>query len=302
MVEKLAPICLFTYNRLNETKQTVQALKKNFLASKSELFIFSDGPKNHHTDGKVKLVRDYIKTIDGFKTITIFESKTNKGLANSIINGVTKVVNEYKKVIVLEDDLLTTPNFLDFMNQSLNFYQKNKKIISISGYTINLPSLKNSSKDFYFGYRASSWGWGVWKDRWISIDWDLNDYHDFIKDKKAVRDFKKGGSDMPRMLRKHIEGEIDSWAIRFCYHQFKNNMVTLFPTISKLKSIGYSKEATHTTGTKRFITPIDKSLKKEFYFENFNMLDQQLVKEFAYFFSIKNRIINQFWQRFNFEK
>ena len=299
---ELAPVILFTYNRLEETEQTIEALKKNFLAPKSELFIFSDGPKNHETKDKVKIVRDYIKSIDGFKKITIFESKTNEGLANSIIKGVTKVVNEYGKVIVLEDDLLTTPNFLDFMNQALDFYQKNKKIISISGYTMSLPSLKNSSKDFYFGYRASSWGWGVWKDRWKVIDWDVNDYHNFIKDKQAVRDFKKGGSDMPRMLSKQIEGKIDSWAIKFCYHQFKNKMLTLFPTISKLESIGFSKDATHTSGTKRFITPIDKSHKEEFYFENFKMIDPQLTKEFADFFSIKNRIINQFWQRFNFEK
>ena len=138
MVEKLAPICLFTYSRLEETKRTIEALKKNFLAPKSELFIFSDGPKNHETKDKVKAVRDFIKTIDGFKKITIFESKTNEGLAKSIINGVTKVVNEYGKVIVLEDDLLTTPNFLDFMNQALLFFELNLSIYSINGYSLAL--------------------------------------------------------------------------------------------------------------------------------------------------------------------
>jgi GR25 family glycosyltransferase involved in LPS biosynthesis len=298
----LAPICLFTYNRLEETKQTVVSLQANFLAKDSELFVFSDGSKNKSSCRKIQAVRDYLKSIAGFKSVTIYESDVNKGLAKSIIEGVSKLLANNDKVIVMEDDLVSTPNFLNFMNQALNFYQKNKKIISISGYTMNLPSLKNSSEDFYFGFRASSWGWGVWKDRWTAIDWDVNDYYDFIKDKKAIRDFKKGGSDMPRMLRKQMEGKIDSWAIRFCYHQFKNKMLTLFPTISKLESIGISKDATHTSGTKRFITPIDKSHKKEFYFENFKMIDTQLTKEFADFFSIKNRIINQFWQRFNFEK
>lgn len=297
-----APICLFTYNRLEETKQTVVSLQANFLAKDSELFVFSDGPKNKSSCCKIQAVRDYLKSIEGFKSVTIYESNVNKGLAKSVIEGVSRLLAKSDKVIVMEDDLVSTPNFLDFMNQALNFYQKNKKIISISGYTMNLPSLKNSSKDFYFGYRASSWGWGVWKDRWIAIDWDVNDYRNFIKDKKAVRDFKKGGSDMPRMLRKQMEGKIDSWAIRFCYHQFKNKMLTLFPTISKLESIGFSKDATHTSGTKRFFTPIDKSHKIEFNFENFKMIDPQLAKEFANFFSTKNRIMNQFWRRFNFEK
>jgi hypothetical protein len=296
----LAPICLFTYNRLEETKQTILALQKNYLAKDSALFVFSDGSKNKDSSHKIQAVRDYLKNIEGFKSVTIYESNVNKGLAKSIIEGVSKVLANSDKVIVIEDDLVCTPIFLDFMNQSLDFYKNDSAVFSISGYTLNLPSLKNEKKDFYFGYRASSWGWGIWRDRWFPIDWEVKDYTTFVNDKKKVSDFKRGGSDMPRMLKNQMNGKIDSWAIRFCYHQFKENLMTVFPTISKLESIGFSKDATHTSGTKRFITPIDTELKRDFSFKKFTVIDEKLNRESSAFFSVKNRIINQLHQRIKF--
>ena len=156
-------ICLFTYNRAFETRQTIEALKLNFLAPFSQLFIFSDGPKNESDAEKVGEVRNYIRSIDGFKTVEIIESTINKGLANSIIEGVTQIIDKYEKVIVLEDDLVTTPNFLDFMNQALCFYNGKNNIFSISGFTMDLPSLAACKQDFYFSQRVSSWGWATWK-------------------------------------------------------------------------------------------------------------------------------------------
>ena len=294
----LAPICLFTYNRLDETKHTVTALQSNFLASKSELFIFSDGPKSN-TVNEVSAVRAYLKSIKGFKKVTISESKINMGLANSIISGVSTVLGNNKTVIVLEDDLITTPNFLDFMNQALDFYSSDKSILSTTGYTLDLPSLPKN-KDFYFGYRASSWGWGTWRDRWQNIDWGVSDYNEFYSNKKLVKKFKAGGSDMPRMLRRQMEGKIDSWAIRFCYHQFKNELYTVFPNLSKIQSIGFSKKATHTSGSKRFKTKVDNSFKRKFKFEKYDKINKDLAREFSAFFSLKNRITNQLYQKLNF--
>jgi GT2 family glycosyltransferase len=112
---KLAPITLFVYNRLDHTIDTVMALQKNDLSKESELFIFSDGPKNKDDEKKVLAVRKYIKSIKGFKKVTIFESKKNKGLANSIISGVTKIINKYGRIIVLEDDIVTSKYFLIFL-------------------------------------------------------------------------------------------------------------------------------------------------------------------------------------------
>lgn len=291
---KLAPICLFTYNRLEETKKTLAALQQNNLAKESELFVFSDGWKNKVGKGKVIAVRKLLKDIRGFKKVTVFESETNKGLANSIINGVTQIIEQYEKVIVLEDDLVTSSNFLDFMNQALNFYEDNDKIFSISGFSMDLKSLKNYDKDFYLGYRASSWGWATWKYRWDKIDWEVEDYNNFKNSYKQKQLFKRGGNDLPRMLNNQIKGRIDSWAIRWCYQQFKNKQFTVFPKKSKVKSIGFGTDATHTQKTKRFHTILDNSLQKKFSFEEEVYLIDKLVKEHKSKFSIIMRILDRF--------
>mgnify|MGYP006309741777 CR=1 FL=1 len=122
---KLAPIVLFVYNRPEHTKRTIKALKNNKLAQESELFIFSDGEKSSNDYQNVKKVRKIINNIIGFKNIKVFESEINKGLADSVIDGVTKIINDYEKVIVLEDDLITSKNFLSYMNRALNFYEDN---------------------------------------------------------------------------------------------------------------------------------------------------------------------------------
>ncbi len=290
---KLAPICLFTYNRLKETRQTVDALQNNYLAGESELFIFSDGPKDEKGFSKVKEVRDYLKTVEGFRNVSIIESKENKGLANSIIDGVSEIIEKYGKVIVLEDDLITSPNFLDFMNQSLEFY-KNRNIFSISGYSFNLPSLNSYQQDFYLGYRAFSWGWGTWNDVWENVDWEVKGYHTFIKSAKQQKRFMRGGSDMPRMLKKQINGKIDSWAIRWCYDQFQKDMLTIFPRVSKVKSIGFGKSATHTKQTKRFDTILDDGSQRSFVFDEFPKIHLELIKEFKKRFSIMNRLKDRF--------
>ncbi|MFW6016806.1 MAG: glycosyltransferase, partial [bacterium] len=234
----LSPIVLFVYNRPEHTKKTIKALKKNKLADKSKLFIFSDGEKSANDKQKVKEVRKIINKIDGFKQGKVFESEENKGLANSVIDGVTKIINQYGKVIVLEDDLITSKNFLRYMNRALDFYEEDKKIWSISGYNLPIGIPDDYKHDVYLSYRASSWGWATWKDRWDKIDWDINDYSEFINDKSAQKLFNRGGSDMKNMLKSQMEGKIDSWAIRWCYNQFKNDSYTIYPVVSKVKNIG----------------------------------------------------------------
>ncbi|PIE99950.1 MAG: sugar transferase [Maribacter sp.] len=292
-MKKLAPILLFTYNRLYETRETVKALQKNYLATESELFVFSDGAKDSIGEEKVNKVRDYLKTISGFKRVHIKEAKINQGLAKSVVNGVTEIIDQYNKVIVLEDDLITSPNFLDFMNQALDFYSGFPKVISISGYTLDLPALKNYPNDFYIGYRASSWGWGTWKDKWENIDWEVSDYVEFKDNRKERLEFGKIGSDMPRMLKNQMDGKIDSWAIRWCYHQFKHRLVTIFPAKSKIKNIGIGEEATHTTIGTRFETPLDVGDSRIFGFDKVLVGDDNVIKDFRSRFSVKMRVLDR---------
>ncbi|MGB5820437.1 MAG: sugar transferase [Saonia sp.] len=297
-MKELAPIALFTYNRLYETQATVKALQGNYLATESELFIFSDGAKDSHGEEKVKEVRRYLRTIEGFKNIRIKESQKNKGLANSIIDGVTDIIDQYGKVVVLEDDLVTSPNFLDFMNLALEFYAESPNIISISGYTLDLPSLNNYEHDYYVGYRASSWGWGTWKNRWRDIDWEVSDYTGFKKDYRRRLKFSEIGSDMPGMLRNQIKGKIDSWAIRFCYHQFKYGLQTVFAAKSKINHIGINENATHAVGAIRFNTPLDDGCNRSFEFNKALVVNKKITEEFRIKFSIKNRAIDKLRRTF----
>ncbi|MDD4082332.1 MAG: glycosyltransferase [Sphaerochaetaceae bacterium] len=154
-----APIVLFVYSRLDHTKRTVEALKNNLLADESNLIIFSDAPKNEKSKKAVEEVRKYIHSIKGFKSVKIIERKNNVGLANSIIDGVTKVVNKYGKIIVLEDDLVTSKYFLNFMNDSLELYKNESKVISISGYTYPVGGLAET----FFIKGTDCWGWATWK-------------------------------------------------------------------------------------------------------------------------------------------
>ncbi|MFW5982891.1 MAG: glycosyltransferase [bacterium] len=286
----LAPICLFTYNRLNETKQSVEALQNNYLALESDLFIFSDGAKDAAEAEKVNRVKQYLKTITGFKSITIYKSPKNKGLASSIISGVTQVIEQYGKVIVLEDDLITSPNFLDFMNQALDFYADNQYIHSISGYTLDLSSLKKHDKDYYLGYRASSWGWGTWKENWENVDWEVKNYDNFRKNPFKQIEFMRGGSDMPRMLKSQMKGRVDSWAIRWCFDQFQKKQFAVFPSKSKVMNIGMGENATHTKKAERLKTRLDDGGKRYFNFDKTPRINKKITKDFRKKFS--------FWARF----
>lgn len=292
----LAPICLFTYNRPEETKKTIEALSANYLAPESDLYVFSDGPKTERNKNQIDEVRKYLKSVNGFKSVHIYESRENQGLANSVISGVSKVVNKYEKVIVLEDDLITSPNFLDFMNQALTYYESENKIFSVSGYSLDLTFLENYSKDYYFGFRASSWGWGTWKNRWNQVDWSSSGYRKVLFNPLKHFMFMRGGSDMPLMLWKQMNDKIDSWAIRWCFDQFKKDLLTVFPSKSKLYSIGFGESATHTKETKRFNTVIDGTNNRKFNFSKKIDLDMKILSEFRSKFSFKNRLMEKIQQ------
>ncbi|HTI61598.1 sugar transferase [Mucilaginibacter sp.] len=264
---KLAPILLFTYKRFESLKDTVQALQQNSLAAESDLYIFSDGCKKNEDLEQVTKVREFIKTITGFKKITITEQEKNKGLANSIIDGVTSVMKFSDKVIVLEDDLYTTPNFLNFMNDALDFYASKPKVFSVSAYSFDLGESKADTDDAYFVNRGWSWGWGTWKDRWDDVDWQVKDYENFKNDKRRRKEFAKGGTDLNIMLHRQVSGLIDSWAIRWFYHQYKVGGLTLYPVHSKVRNNGFDEYATHTTGAAyRFAPSLDAEQLTKFKF------------------------------------
>lgn len=291
-----SPIVLFVYNRPDETKKSLDALRLNVLAKESELYIFSDAPSKVTVTENVDKVRSLIRNLDGFKDIYIIESDINKGLANSVIDGVTEVINKHEKVIVLEDDLVTSPNFLSFMNQALDCYESNKKIISISGYTHRIQLPENYEYDAYFTHRMSSYGWGTWLDRWETIDWELKDYNSFKCNVRENLNFMKGGEDLPRMLAAYKKGKINSWAIRFCYHQYKTETYTVYPTISKLDNIGFNSMATNTVQRKAFdIIDFFPSSDTRFILPEEIKIDKLINRSFLKKYKTINRILAKYF-------
>ncbi len=289
-MKTLAPIALFCYKRLDTLQQTIEALKKNDLAAESELFIFSDGPKKPADAPVINEIRNYLKTVTGFKKTTVVEAPANKGLATSIISGVTEIVNKYGKIIVLEDDLLTSKNFLVYMNQGLDFYENKAKIFSVGGFTIPIKGLKENT--VYLTQRADSCGWGTWKDRWNIIDWDVKDYPALMESRSTQRAFNRMGSDMTGLLTKQRQGKINSWAIRWCYHQFKQDLFSVHPVVSKIKNIGFdSPDATHTKEKfNRFDTNLDTNVNTETDFDIPIRLEKKVIRQFVRPYTIPNRI------------
>lgn len=244
----LAPIILFVYNRPWHTQQTVEALQKNELASESDLFIFADGPKPDASEeclANISKVRNYIHKIDGFKSITIEESTENKGLANSVIAGVSTIINQFGKVIVVEDDIVTHPFFLRFMNDALTALKNNKLIFTIGGYHYNFKIPFWYRKKTYLLPRVASWGWATWADRWNLTDWNANNYSSIIKSQTKMKRFSIGGKDLPELLKKKLSGDIDSWAILWNYCMFTHNAYCLQPTNSLTTNTGFDNSGTN---------------------------------------------------------
>ncbi|MEJ7560437.1 MAG: sugar transferase [Pedobacter sp.] len=270
----------------------MSSLQENEHAPESELWIFSDGAKCEEDKKIIDDVRAYLKTIIGFKVIKIFIEESNKGLANSIIDGVSLAFKSFDKVIVMEDDIGTTPNFLSFMNACLDKYKDKKSVYSVSGYSFDLGSCDN--EDAYFVTRGWSWGWATWKDRWCSIDWQVEDYEAFKQDLTKRRSFAKGGSDLNKMLYDQMNGKIDSWAIRWFYDQYKVGGLTIYPVYSKVFNNGFDQFATHTAGSsRRYLPSLDTSNKSEFCLPEEIAINLTYQKRFQHKMSIYSRVISK---------
>lgn len=239
------PICLFVYNRPKETAEVLSSLARCHLAEEHELYIFSDAAKNEAAEAAVAEVRRLIHHAAGFRAVHVAEAERNKGLARSIIEGVSAVIAEQGRVIVLEDDLVLSADFLQYMNDALEEYADDQRIWSISGYSPSISLPADYEGDIYLTPRASSWGWATWADRWSMIDWEVRGYADFSRNRQRVTQFNLGGDDMSRLLALQQRGRINSWAIRWCYAQFLQGSYTVYPRRSKVMNRGFGANASH---------------------------------------------------------
>lgn len=288
-----APVVIFAFNRVEPVKACVEALLANREAKDTDLFVFVDGPREGKPGEmeKVAQVRAFASSITGFRSLSTSFSETNRRLGPSIIAGVSQVLNQYGRAIIMEDDLVCGKNYLSYMNQCLDFYEDKKEVFSICGYTNAVELPRDYPYDTYFCPRNASTGWATWEDRWLTVDWELRDWESV---KRTARAFNRwGGSDCYSMLCDWKEGRNQSWAIRFCYSQFKQNRVSVFPATSHIYNIGFDGEGTNCRKWSRFKSVFDTSENKDFVFPSEVKVLPSIKKSFLAYHSLRVRIYSR---------
>jgi hypothetical protein len=261
-MQNLAPIALFVYNRPEHTRRTISYLQKNLLADESRLFIFSDGPKTESDKAKVDEVRRIIKDLTGFKSVKVTERNDNLGLANSIISGVTRLVNEYDKVIVFEDDLLTSPFTLQYFNEALDRYAKEDEVMHVGAYMYDLPDKKLPQTFFYRA--ATSWGWATWARAWKDFEPDIDKL--IVQfDKQKINQFSiEGNMNFWKQMEGFKAGKNNSWAIRWYASIFLKGGLTLNPSHSLVHNIGHDGSGVHSNNEKTYHVQVAQKPVTEF--------------------------------------
>lgn len=239
-----APIALFIYRRPQHTRRTIEALKRCPEFGESPVFVFCDGPRKPADESAVLEARAVAReALNGH--VELIEAPSNKGLAASIIKGVTRLCEQYGRVIVVEDDLAVAPQFLTFMNSALDRYAHEEKVMQISGHMFPVPSFSNRNEALFLPF-TTSWGWATWARAWKFFDEDVTGWERLEQDASLRRRFNLGGSfDCYDMLKLQLAGKIDSWAIRWYWSVFINNGLVLYPPRTLVNNEGFDGSGTH---------------------------------------------------------
>ncbi len=283
-MQNLAPIALFVYNRPQHTLRTLKFLAKNELAEDSRLYIFSDGPKSAQDEAKVQEVRDIIKNVTGFKSIKILGREKNLGLANSIIEGVSQLTTDYGKVIVFEDDLISSPYTLRYFNDALNQYQDQVKVMHIGAYMYPINPKEQMPESFFFR-AATSWGWATWESAWKNFEPNI----DVLMSKftpKMIQDFSIDGTmNFWKQMKEFKKGKNNSWAIRWYASIFLKNGLTLNPGKSLIQNIGHDGTGVHSGLNEIYNVVINPNPIRQF--------PQEIIEHQASYDLIKNFLKNR---------
>lgn len=264
-MQNLAPIALFVYNRPEHTRRTLKFLKENLLADESRLFIFSDAAKDDLHSVEVAEVREIISSMDGFKSVEIVHRKTNFGLANSIIDGVSMLTEKYGKVIVFEDDLISSPFTLRYFNDALKRYENEEMVMHIGAYMYPLQN-KNLPQTFFYR-AASSWGWATWSRAWKHFEPDIDKIISQFDSRKQYRFSIDGTMNFWKQVREFKRGKNNSWAIRWYASIFLKGGLTLNPSESLVNNIGHDGTGIHSGKNNIYDVQISNQAVTDFPFE-----------------------------------
>ena len=261
-MQQLAPIALFVFNRPEHTRRTLKFLKQNLLADESRLFIFSDGANEDQQAEKVAEVREIISSVEGFKSVEIIYRKTNFGLANSVIDGVSLLTEKYGKVIVFEDDLISSPYTLRYFNDALKRYENEERVMHIGAYMYPLPN--NSLPQTFFYRAASSWGWATWSRAWKHFEPDIDKIIGQFDDNKRYRFSIDGTMNFWKQVGEFKRGKNNSWAIRWYASIFLQGGLTLNPSASLINNIGHDGTGIHSGNNNIYDVQISGQVISEF--------------------------------------
>ena len=240
----LAPIALFAYNRPEHLRATLNALAADPLAASSDLHIFSDGARGESVESLVGKVREIAKSAQGFRTVKVSENATNVGLVEAITMGVSNLCASYGRVIVLEDDLITAPGFLSFMNEALEKFRDNARVMQISGYMYPVNPANDGQAMFLPA--TSCWGWATWLRAWNSYDPAIRGMTALSIDPVRRRALNLDGAyDYWQMLQDHNQGRINSWGVVWHLSVFMSGGLTLYPPVSLVSNCGFDGSGTH---------------------------------------------------------
>ena len=251
------PIVVFAYRRPDELYRLLTDVRSRPECAASPVYVFSDGARGEKDAADVTGVR---RVLDGFSAesrLVRCDAPANKGLARSVIEGVTEVFRSHSRAIVLEDDLELAPGFFDFLFDALDRYESNRRVFSACGYRPPVPLPPGPDDGVYFVPRIGSLGWATWRDRWTACDWSLSTYARFARDRAALRRFSRGGQDLPHMLDAAWSGRVDSWAIVFSYEAFRADALSLFPRRSLVRHLELPETSTHVFSSAQTGTELD---------------------------------------------
>ncbi len=253
-------IALFVYNRPYHTKQVLTGLKKNNI---DHLYIFSDGPQSPVEDDAVGEVRQLVNSIDWCET-NVIKSEHNKGLADSIVEGVNHVLERHQSIIVLEDDCVPAPDFVDFMEVCLEKYEDNERVMNVTGYSPPIEIPEDYSYDIYFSYRSCSWGWGTWQRAWKYFEKSEELLNEIQGSKELRRKVYRAGTDLIPMLERQLSGGDDSWAVYWSLNIIENDGLCVNPVKSLIKNIGHDGSGTNCMESDRYDVQMNspRNLKK----------------------------------------
>lgn len=245
-----APIAVFVYRRAEHARRVLDALAANAQAAQSDLFVFSDAARTPEVEADVQAVRAMLREVHGFRSLEVIERERNLGLARSIIGGVTELTQRFGRVIVLEDDLLPGPHFLEYMNAGLARYADEPRVASIHGYCY---PVHEPLPPTFFLKGADCWGWATWQRAWALFDADGERLLAQIRQRGLQREFDFDGSyPYTQMLEDAVAGRNDSWAVRWYASAFLRDMLTLYPGSSQVQNIGADGSGSHVGATAVF--------------------------------------------------